>query len=98
MRHDIIDTDGVITLRHNSRLHHIGLTRHLRGTKVSVLIDDLDIGVLNRNSGHLIRKLVLDPTRDYQPRGVKMRKLTRKQARHVNHVSVGLTGPEPATT
>lgn len=71
LRHDTIDAAGVITLRHNSRLHHIGLSRHLRGTKVTVLIDDLDIRVLNRITGQLIRKLVLDPTRDYQPRGVK---------------------------
>jgi hypothetical protein len=35
------------------------------------LINDLDIRVLHRDTGHLIRKLVLDPTRDYQPRGVK---------------------------
>ena len=41
------------------------------GTKVTVLIDDLDIRVLDHNTGQLIRKLVLDPTRDYQPRGVK---------------------------
>ena len=41
------------------------------GTRVTVLIDDLDIRVLDRHTGQLIRKLVLDPTRDYQPRGVK---------------------------
>ncbi len=33
--------------------------------------DDLDIRVLDRDTGALIRKLILDPTRDYQPRGVK---------------------------
>ena len=71
VRHDKIDAGGVITLRYNSRVHHIGLSKHLRGTKVIVLIDDLDIRVLNRNTGTLIRKLVLDPTRNYQPRGVK---------------------------
>ena len=71
VRHDRIDAAGVITLRHNSRLHHIGLSKHLRGTKVIVLIDDLDIRVLDQRSGTLIRKLTLDPTRDYQPRGVK---------------------------
>ena len=71
VRHDKIDAGGVITLRYNSPLHHIGLSKHLRGTKVIVLIDDLDIRVLNRNTGTLIRKLVLDPTRNYQPRGVK---------------------------
>jgi hypothetical protein len=36
-----------------------------------VLIVDLNIRVLNHNTGTLIHKLVLDPTRDYQPRGVK---------------------------
>ena len=71
VRHDKIDAAGVITIRYNSRLHHIGLTKHLRGTKVIVLINDLDIRVLDRHSGQLIRKLTLDPTRDYQPRGVK---------------------------
>jgi transposase InsO family protein len=71
VRHDRIDAAGVITIRYNSRLHHIGLSKHLRGTNVIVLIDDLDIRVLNRATGTLIRKLVLDPTRDYQPRGVK---------------------------
>jgi transposase InsO family protein len=71
VRHDRIDAAGVITIRYNGRLHHIGLTKHLRGTHVIVLINDLDIRVLHRNTGHLIRKLVLDPTRDYQPRGVK---------------------------
>jgi transposase InsO family protein len=71
IRHDKIDAAGVITIRHNSRLHHIGLSKHLRDTKVTVLIDDLDIRVLHHDTGQLIRKLVLDPTRDYQPRGVK---------------------------
>jgi transposase InsO family protein len=71
VRHDKIDAAGVITIRYNCRLHHIGLSKHLRGTKVTVLIDDRDIRVLDRDTGTLIRKLVLDPTRDYQPRGVK---------------------------
>jgi hypothetical protein len=44
---------------------------HVRGTKVTVLIDDPDIRVLDRDTSQLIRKLILEPTRDYQPRGVK---------------------------
>ena len=71
VRHDRIDAAGVITIRYNSRLHHIGLSKHLRGTQVIVLIDDLNIRVLHKNTATLIRKLTLDPTRDYQPRGVK---------------------------
>ena len=68
MRRDRIDITGVITLRHNSRLHHIGLGRRLVGTRVLVLIDDLRIRVLTAD-GELIRELILDPTRDYQPHG-----------------------------
>jgi hypothetical protein len=35
-----------------------------------VLIDNLDIRVLDRDTGSLIRKLILDHTGGYQPRGV----------------------------
>lgn len=58
-------------IRYSSRLHHIGLGKRGTGTKVIVLINDRDIRVLDRATGHLIRKLVLDPSRDYQPRGVR---------------------------
>jgi hypothetical protein len=70
VRHDKIDAAGVITIRDNSHLHHIGLSKGRRGTKVIILADDLDIRVLDHHTGQLIRKLVLDPTRDDQP-GVK---------------------------
>ncbi len=66
VRHDRIDPSGVITLRHNSRLHHIGLGRRHAGTRVLVLVRDLHIRVLNTN-GNLLRELQLDPSRDYQP-------------------------------
>jgi transposase InsO family protein len=68
VRRDKIDITGVITLRHNSRLHHIGLGRKLQGTRVLVLVDDLHLRVLTED-GELIRELTLDPSRDYQPHG-----------------------------
>jgi hypothetical protein len=61
---------GRFTLRHNSRLHHIGLGAAHRGTRVTLLIDNLHIRIISRDTGQLIRELTLDPTRDYQPRGV----------------------------
>jgi len=70
VRNDTIDAGGTITLRHNSRLHHIGLGAAARGTRITLLIDDLHIRVIGRDTGHLIRELTLDPTRDYQPRGL----------------------------
>jgi transposase InsO family protein len=69
VRHDRIDTGGSVTLRHNSRLHHIGLGTRRAGTRVTFLID-VHIRVINRDTGELIRELTLDPTRDYQPRGL----------------------------
>src|SRR5215212_3282499 len=69
-RQDRIDSGGSVTLRHNSRLHHIGLGSRLAGTPISLLIDDLHIREIHRHSGTLIRDLILDPTRDYQPRGL----------------------------
>lgn len=70
VRHDKIDRWGAVSLRHNSRLHHIGLGAALAGTPVSLLIDDLHIRVIHQHTGQLIRELILDPTRDYQPRGL----------------------------
>ncbi len=70
VRADKIDKGGTITLRYNSRLHHIGLGARLAGTRVTVLVDDLHIKVLRRSNGDLIRELTLDPTRDFQPRGL----------------------------
>jgi hypothetical protein len=68
LRRDKIDITGVITLRHNSRLHHIGLGRRLVGTRVLALVDGLRVRVITED-GELIRELVLDPDRDYQPHG-----------------------------
>lgn len=65
-RQDKIDKSGIVTLRHNSRLHHIGVGRAHAGTKVLILAKDLNIRVITEN-GELLRELVLDPTKDYQP-------------------------------
>jgi transposase InsO family protein len=66
IRHDRIDTNGKLTLRHNSRLHHIGMGRRHAGTHVLILVHDLHIRV-STTDGHLLRELQLDPTKNYQP-------------------------------
>jgi transposase InsO family protein len=68
VRRDRVDTSGVVTLRHHGRLHHIGIGRAHARTHVLLLIHDRDIRVVDATTGDLIRELVLDPTRDYQPR------------------------------
>ena len=68
VRKDTIDKSGTVTLRHNGRLHHIGIGRAHKHTPVTLLIADLDIRVIDTQTGELLRHLQLDPTRDYQPR------------------------------
>jgi transposase InsO family protein len=66
VRRDRIDTDGKLTLRYNSRLHHIGIGRRWAGTNVLILARDLDLRIITQDDGQLIRQLTLDPSRDYQ--------------------------------
>jgi transposase InsO family protein len=66
VRKDKVDIVGRITLRHDSRLHHIGLGRRFSGLRVIALVDGLWIRVITED-GELIRELILDPSRDYQP-------------------------------
>jgi transposase InsO family protein len=69
VRRDRIDTTGVVTLRHHGRLHHIGIGRTHARTHVLLLIHDRHIRVIDAATGELLRDLVLDPTKDYQPTG-----------------------------
>lgn len=68
VRHDRVDNDGKVTIRHRSKLHHIGVGRAHNRKRVIMLVDGLDIRVLTED-GELLRHLTLDPTRNYQPSG-----------------------------
>ncbi len=68
VRNDTVDAHGKVSLRHMSRLHHIGLGRAHKGRHVKLLIADQSIRVISLE-GELIRELTLDPSRDYQPLG-----------------------------
>lgn len=69
VRADRVDADGKLTLRHNGKLHHIGIGRTHARTRVLMLVQDLDIRVINAATGELLRQLTLDPGRNYQPTG-----------------------------
>jgi transposase InsO family protein len=86
VRHDRVDKAGVVTLRYLSRLHHIGLGADYRGLAVHLLVANKNIRVI-REDGSLIRELVLDPTRDYQPLGTKPGPKPRVVNDVVRHVS-----------
>jgi hypothetical protein len=68
VRHDKVDNDGSVTIRYKSKLHHIGMGRALNGTRVILLVAGRQIRVVGED-GELLRELILDPSRDYQPQG-----------------------------
>ena len=67
VRHDTIDNTGKISLRRAGRMHHIGIGRTHTGTPVILLIENLNIRVINTQTGELLRQLTLNPNHDYQP-------------------------------
>jgi transposase InsO family protein len=71
VRRDVVDSDGKLTLRHNGRLHHIGVGRTHARTPILMLINDLDIRIIQAHTGELIRDLILNPAIDYQPQGLR---------------------------
>jgi transposase InsO family protein len=66
VRHDRIGTNGTVTLRHNAQLHHIAVGTAYKGWRVIMLIAGLEIRVLSLD-GTQLRRLTLNPAKDYQP-------------------------------
>jgi transposase InsO family protein len=69
VRHDKIDKAGSVTLRVAGRLRHIGVGRTYARTDVTLLVQDLHVRIINAATGELLRDLIIDPRRDYQPTG-----------------------------
>jgi transposase InsO family protein len=70
VRRDRIDKRGSVTLRVAGQLRHIGVGRTYARTDVILLVQDLHVTVVNAATGEVLRDLVIDPRKDYQPRGV----------------------------
>ena len=66
IRFDRMDRSGRVTLRHQGRLHHIGIGNPYQGWRIAMLIDGLNIEIVTLD-GSPLRRLTLDPTKDYQP-------------------------------
>jgi transposase InsO family protein len=68
VRKDRIDKGGRVTLRYRTRLHHIGVGKDHTGKRVIMLVNGLDVRVLTED-GEVLRRLTLDPSKDYQGTG-----------------------------
>jgi transposase InsO family protein len=69
VRRDKIDKAGSVTLRVAGRLRHIGVGRTYARTDVLLLVHDLHVRIVDAATGELLRDLIIDPRRDYQPTG-----------------------------
>ncbi len=69
VRHDKINKAGTVTLRIAGQLRHIGVGRTYAGTYVLLLVHDHHVKVIHAATGELLRDLLIDPRRDYQPTG-----------------------------
>ena len=65
LRFDKVDKSGSVTLRARGRLHHIGIGAAYKGWRIAMLIDGRHIEIVALD-GSPIRRLVLDPTKNYQ--------------------------------
>jgi len=66
VRRDKIDGSGGVTLRYEGRLHHIGVGRAYKGWRVILLVAGREVQILGED-GSPLRRLTLDPARNYQP-------------------------------
>ncbi len=63
-----MSTAGNVTLRVAGQLRHIGVGRTYARTRVILLAQDLHVRVIDAATGELIRELIIDPSKDYQPK------------------------------
>ena len=66
VRHDRVSKTGNVTLRYRGRLHHIGVGGPYKGWRVILLVAGREVRILTLE-GIQLHRLVLDPTKDYQP-------------------------------
>ena len=65
IRHDTVDQFGKLTLRHGSRLHHLGIGRHHAGTPVLILIATQTVTVISKTGHQVLSSHDNDPDKNY---------------------------------
>lgn len=65
---DRVDKEGKVSLRYDGTMKHIGIGRTHARTPVVKIVKDRHIIVADKRTGEILRDLVIDPRRGYQPR------------------------------
>ncbi|KZS71796.1 hypothetical protein C3469_14895 [Mycobacterium kansasii] len=65
MRHDHVDQFGKLTVRHASRLHHLGIGRTHAHTPVLILATSKTVTVISKTGHHILSSHIIDPDKNY---------------------------------
>ncbi len=65
LRYDRVDLDGHVSIRHAGRMHHLGIGRRHRGTRILALIDQTTATVTALDTGEILSEHLIDPARTY---------------------------------
>jgi transposase InsO family protein len=65
LRHDTVDQFGKLTLRHGSRLHHLGIGITHAHTPVLILVSAHTVTVINKTAHHVLSSHHIDPDKNY---------------------------------
>ncbi|EPQ72292.1 transposase [Mycobacterium marinum str. Europe] len=65
IRHDTVDQFGKLTLRHASRLHHLGIGRAHAHTPVLILVATSTVTVLSKTGHHVLSSHTINPDKNY---------------------------------
>jgi transposase InsO family protein len=68
VRHDTVDTVGVITLRWAGKLRHLAIGRPHRHRRIVLLVAGNDTLVIDHETGEIIAEHTLNPDLDYHPK------------------------------
>lgn len=65
IRHDHVDQFGKLTVRHASRLHHLGIGRTHAHTPVLILATSKTVTVISKTGHHILSSHIIDPDKNY---------------------------------
>lgn len=65
VRHDSVDQFGKLSLRRAGKMHHLGIGIENQFKKVFVVVDHYKVSVVEKKTGEILSKHIIEPTRDY---------------------------------
>jgi transposase InsO family protein len=65
LRYDRVDIDGHMSIRHASRMHHLGIGRPHRSKRVLAIVDETTVTVIHLDTGEVLSEHHIDQSRGY---------------------------------